>query len=165
MTDHILGRLRRLGVFADLTEPELHALAGELEPRSFPEGSWVLRRGAQGVGLFVIVDGEVGVVIDDEERAKLTTGSFFGEVSVLLAEPPTADIVARTPLQCLVIPPERTEGFLLAHPRVMYRMLQTEARRLKTADPIRNLWPWTVTHHRMTPHPSCPVTFRSPNTA
>jgi CRP-like cAMP-binding protein len=138
MADHILGRLRRLGVFADLTDPELHLLAAEFEERSFPEGSWVLRQGALGVGLFVIVDGEVGVVIDDEERATLATGSFFGEVSVLLAEPPTADIVARTPLRCLVIAPERAEEFLLTHPQVMYRMLQTEARRLKTVDPARS---------------------------
>jgi CRP-like cAMP-binding protein len=165
MADHILGRLRRLGVFADLTDPELHSLADELQERSFPEGSWVLRQGTKGVGLFVIVDGEVGVVIDDEERAKLTTGSFFGEVSVLLAEPPTADVVARTPLRCLVIPPDRAEEFLLAHPRVMYRMLQTEARRLKTVDPRRNLRPWTFTRHRMPPRPPrCPVTFRSPST-
>jgi CRP-like cAMP-binding protein len=138
MGDHFLGRLRRLGVFADLTEPELSALAGELQEKSFPEGSWVVRQGAEATGLFVIVDGEVGVVVDNEELTKLTTGSFFGEVSALLAEPPTADIVARTPLLCLVIPPEHAEEFLLRHPRVMYRMLQTEARRLKTVDPMRN---------------------------
>lgn len=138
MADHSLERLRCLGVFADLTEPELRAIVDEYAECAFPEGSWVLRQGAHGAGLFVIVDGEAGVIVDDEERAKLTTGSFFGEVSVLLAEPPTADIVARTPLHCLVIPPERAESFLLAHPRVMYRMLQTEARRLKTVDPGRN---------------------------
>lgn len=166
MADHIPARLRHLGVFADLTEPELHALAGELEERSFPEGSWVLRKGGQATSLFVIVDGEVGVVIDDEERAKLATGSFFGEVSALLAEPPTADVVARTPLRCLIIPPEHAEEFLLAHPRVMYRMLQAEARRLNTVDPMRSLWPCTRTHHRMPPcPPRCPVTFRSPSTA
>lgn len=138
MADHFLGRLRRLGVFADLTEPELSALASELEEKSFPEGSWVVRQGTEATGLFVIVDGEVGVVVNNEELTKLATGSFFGEVSALLAEPPTADIVARTPLLCLVIPPERAEEFLLGHPRVMYRMLQTEARRLKTVDPMRN---------------------------
>ncbi len=138
MADHILARLRHLGIFADLTELELHALAGELEERSFPEGSWVLRQGGQAASLFIIVDGEVGVVIDDEERAKLATGSFFGEVSALLVEPPTADIVARSPLRCLVIPAEHTQEFLIAHPRIMYRMLQTEARRLKTVDPMRN---------------------------
>lgn len=98
----------------------------------------MLRRGKPGAGLFIIVDGEVGVIVDDEERATLATGSFFGEVSVLLDEPATADIVVRRSLRCLVIPAERAEAFLLAHPRVMFRMFQTEARRLRNVDPERD---------------------------
>lgn len=98
----------------------------------------MLPQGKPGAGLFIVVDGEVGVVIDDEERTTLTTGSFFGEVSALLGEPATADIVVRRPLRCLVIPPQRAEEFLLSHPRVMFRMLQTEARRLRTVDPERD---------------------------
>jgi CRP-like cAMP-binding protein len=141
MADHALGELKRLGVFADLTEHELQMLADELEERSFPEGSLALRKGTKSAGLFIILEGEVGVVIDDEERATLSTGSFFGEVSVLLGEPTTADIVARTALRCLVIAPDRTEELLLANPQVMFRMLQTEARRLRTVDPMRNLSP------------------------
>jgi CRP/FNR family transcriptional regulator, cyclic AMP receptor protein len=141
MADHALRELRRLGVFADLTEHDLQALAEELEERSFPEGSQALAKGSKSAGLFIILEGEVGVLIDDDERATLSTGSFFGEVSVLLGEPATADIVVRTALRCLVIPPERTEEFLLSYPRVMYRMLQTEARRLRTVDPMRNLSP------------------------
>lgn len=132
-----LQRLGRLGIFAGLAESELRDLAAELDERSFPEGHWVLRRGSAGVGLFIIVDGEVGVVVNDDEVATLATGSFFGEVSVLLDEPATADIVVRRPLRCLVIPPERAEAFLLGHPVVMFRMLQAEARRLRTADPER----------------------------
>jgi CRP/FNR family cyclic AMP-dependent transcriptional regulator len=131
-------RLGRLGIFADLTEAELRDLAAELDERSFPEGGWVLRQGMPGVGLYIIVDGEVGVVIDDEERVTLTTGSFFGEVSVLLDEPTTAGIVVRKPLRCLVIPPNQAKAFLLAHPQVMFRMLQTEARRLRTSSPERD---------------------------
>jgi len=135
--DHV-ARLRRLGIFADLTEAELRDVAAEMDEQTFPEGVWVLRQGEPGIGLFIIVEGEVGVVIDDEERTTLATGSFFGEVSVLLDEPTTADIVVRKPLRCLAIPPDRAEAFLLAHPRVMYRMFQTEARRLRTADPKRD---------------------------
>jgi CRP/FNR family transcriptional regulator, cyclic AMP receptor protein len=138
MSNDIARRLARLGLFADLTGPELDTLARDLQERCYPEGSWVLRQGAHGAGLFVILEGEAGVIIDYEERATLGTGSFFGEVSVLLGEPPTADIVARSLLRCLVIPPQRTEEFLLTHPQVMYRMLQTEARRLKTVDPMRD---------------------------
>lgn len=136
--ESVAERLGRLGILSDLTAAELCALAAELDERSFPEGHWVLRRGSPGTGLFIIVEGEAGVIVDDEERATLTVGSFFGEVSVLLGEPPTAGIVTRTPLRCLVIPPDRVETFLLAYPRVMFRMFQTEARRLRTADPERN---------------------------
>jgi CRP/FNR family cyclic AMP-dependent transcriptional regulator len=138
MVGDLVGRLGRLGILADLTEPELRDLAAELDEASFPEGHWVLRRGKPGAGLFIIVDGEVGVIVDDEERATLATGSFFGEVSVLLDEPATADIVVRRSLRCLVIPAERAEAFLLAHPRVMFRMFQTEARRLRNVDPERD---------------------------
>ena len=138
MSSDTAAQLGRLGIFADLTEAELRDVAGELDERSFPEGSWVMRQGDTGTGLFIVVDGEVGVVVDDEERATLATGSFFGEVSVLLGEPVTADIVVRKPLRCLVIPPQRTEEFLLAYPRVMYRMFQIEARRLRTVDPERD---------------------------
>jgi CRP/FNR family transcriptional regulator, cyclic AMP receptor protein len=138
MVGDTAARLGRLGIFADLSEAELRDVAAELDEQSFAEGRWVLRQGETGTGLFIIVDGEVGVVIDDDERATLTTGSFFGEVSVLLGEPVTADIVVRKPLSCLVIPPRRAEEFLIAYPRVMYRMLQIEARRLRTVDPERD---------------------------
>jgi len=138
MSSDTAAQLGRLGIFADLTEAQLRDVAAELDERSFPEGGWVLRQGETGTGLFIVVDGEVGVVVDDEERATLATGSFFGEVSVLLGEPVTADIVVRKPLRCLVIPPQRAEEFLLAYPRVMYRMFQIEARRLRTVDPERD---------------------------
>ena len=138
MSSDTAAQLGRLGIFADLTEAQLRDVAAELDERSFPEGGWVMRQGETGTGLFIVVDGEVGVVIDDEERATLATGSFFGEVSVLLGEPVTADVVVRKSLRCLVIPPQRAEEFLLAYPRVMYRMFQIEARRLRTVDPERD---------------------------
>jgi len=49
---------------------------------------------------------------------------------VLLGEAPTADVVAVTPLRCLVVPEPQSRGFLLANPEVMLRMLRVEARRL-----------------------------------
>jgi CRP-like cAMP-binding protein len=88
-------------------------------------------------GLYIIVDGEVSVVLEGEELAALTAGSFVGEISALIDEPVVADVIARTPLRCLYVPPDEVEAFLLANPRVMYRMLQTEARRLRTTDELR----------------------------
>ncbi len=133
----LLDGLARLALFADFDRPQLEALLAMAEEVSFPEGEWIVRRGQADVGLHVIVEGEVGVVLEDEELAVLPRGSFFGEISSLLGEPAVADIVARSPVRCLVIPAAEVERFLLAHPRVTLRMLKTEARRLKTTDESR----------------------------
>jgi CRP/FNR family cyclic AMP-dependent transcriptional regulator len=129
----LLDSLARLGIFADLSETELEAVARDLQEVAFPEGRWVVRAGEGGTSFYVIVDGEAGVVIDDQEVAKLGKGSFFGEISILIGEATTADIVTRSPLRCLVIGADELQDFLVSHPRVMYRVLQTEARRLRDA--------------------------------
>jgi CRP-like cAMP-binding protein len=87
-----------------------------------------------GGNFFVILEGEAQVVIDGEERARLGRGDFFGEVAALTGDAPTADVVASTLLRCVVIPGIELEQFLLEHPRVMFRMLQAEARRLRAAN-------------------------------
>lgn len=133
----LLDSASRLGLFADLPRTEIEDLLPRMREVSFDEGEWVVRRGQADVGLHVIVDGEAGVVLNDEELAVLPKGSFFGEISALLGEETVADVVARAPLRCLFVPAEDVEGFLLASPRVMLRMLQTEARRLRTTDELR----------------------------
>ena len=133
----LLANAGRLALFADLEREQLAEIVGALQEVSYEEGQWVLRRGEMVVGMHIIVDGEAGVVLEETELATLSKGSFFGEISALLGEPTAADIVARSRLRCLVVPTEDVERFLLANPRVMYRMLQTEARRVRTTDELR----------------------------
>jgi CRP-like cAMP-binding protein len=127
----------RLALFADLPSAELEPLLARMREVSYDEGEWVIRRGQSDVGLHVIVDGEVGVVLHDEELAVLPKGSFFGEISALLGEETVADVVARAPLRCLFVPADEVEDFLVASPGMMLRMLRAEARRLRTTDEIR----------------------------
>src|SRR3954471_4146265 len=100
----LLKGLARLALFADFEEPELEELLAIADDSSFPEGDWIVRRGQEEVGLYVIVEGEAGVVFQEVELAVLPPGSFFGEISSLLGEAAVADIVARTRMRCLVIP-------------------------------------------------------------
>ncbi len=133
----LLETVSRLALFADLGQAELDLLLPSMQELTFTEGQWVLRRGQERPGLHIIVDGEVGVILEDEELATLNRGSFFGEISALLDEPVVADVIARAPLRCLHIPADEVEGFLTANPRVTFRMLQTEARRLRDTDERR----------------------------
>jgi Cyclic nucleotide-binding domain len=108
MAEDLAESLSRFNLFADLGRPQLEAIADPDWERWFSEGERVLRHGISG-------------------------GDFFGEVSTLLGAEPTADVIAAEPLHCLEIPGPKLEAFLLDYPRVMLRMLQTEARRLQEA--------------------------------
>lgn len=123
--------LSGLALFADLRAPELEAIANPDWERRFGEGERVLRKGFSGSGFYIILDGEAAVEFDGREPRTLRRGDFFGEVSTLLGSNPIADVVARTELHCLEIPGPSLEEFLIAHPHVMLRMLQTVTRRLQ----------------------------------
>lgn len=136
--EELADTLAGFALFGDLQAPQLLGLAGTFEEAFFPEGERILRQGLTGSGFYVILEGTVDVRIDGQTRGSLHRGEFFGEVSILLGEPPTADIVATAPLRCLVVPGPDVEAFLLGHPRVMYRMLQAQARRLRNANRWRS---------------------------
>jgi CRP-like cAMP-binding protein len=136
--EELIDAIAGFGLFADLTAPQLEGIAHTFEEAVFADGERVLRQGVKGAGFFVILDGEASVVVDGNERAKLGRGDFFGEVSILLGETPIADIVANRPLRCLVLAGPSVEAFLVAHPRVMFRMLQAQARRLRAANRWRS---------------------------
>lgn len=123
--------LARLSLFADLAPAQLEGIAHRFDEEVFQEGARVLRKDLRGSGLFVILDGEAVVRVGDEEITRFGPGEFFGEISLLTGEPPVADVEALTMLRCLVIPAPEFEPFVIENPRVLLRMLQAEARRLR----------------------------------
>lgn len=134
--EEIIDRLAGFALFGDLSPTELRALAHSFEEAYFKAGDVVLRRGISGSGLYVIVEGRATVRVDGAELNRLVPGDFFGEIAILLDQPPSADVVAETELRCLVLGGSRIEEILIAHPRLLYRMLQAVARKL------RNTMPW-----------------------
>ena len=105
---------------------------GHVARQWFADGEKILRQGLSGSGLYIILDGSAAIRIDGVDRATLRAGDYFGEISCLLGEAPTADIVAIGPLRCLVLAVTQVESFLKANPTVMYRLLQGEARKVRT---------------------------------
>ena len=129
----IAESLGRLALFADLSPSQVEAIAHSHEEDVFAEGERVLRRGLSGGNFYVILDGEAAVRVGDEELSRLGRGDYFGEISALTNDPPSADVVATTVLRCLVIPASQLEKLLLDRPLMMLRLLKMEARRLQGA--------------------------------
>jgi CRP-like cAMP-binding protein len=131
-TDALVESLARLALFGDLTVPQLQSIVHSFGEDVFPPGTRVLREGISGSAFYVILDGTAEVQAG-ERRFQLGRGEFFGEISVLTGVAPSADVVAETPLRCLVVPGPDLEPLLLEHPRLMLRVLQAEARRVRAA--------------------------------
>ena len=132
--DGIVESLARLALFADLRRPIVEAIAHSFDEQVFAPGQRVLRQGLGGGAFYVILDGEAAVDVDGTRRSSLGRGDFFGEISVLTGDPPSADVRAETLLRCFVIPGSDLEPLLLRHPSVAIRMLQAEARRLRDSN-------------------------------
>ena len=128
--DDITETLASLAIFADLTRPELEKVAHSLEERYFAQDERVLREGLSGSSFYIVLEGEAALVAQGKRIGTLGRGDFFGEISVLLGEPPVADVIAARPLRCVVVPGDLLREFLQTHPRVCYRLLVAEARKL-----------------------------------
>lgn len=131
--ERVLERLATFALFADLAPSQLSAVAHEFEEAYFAAGERVLRRGLPGSGFYIVLEGRAIVKVDDRIANHLVPGDFFGEISVLLDVAPSADVVAETELRCLILPAPSLEPLLTSHPRVAFRMLQAEARRLRSS--------------------------------
>ena len=123
--------LPRLSLFADLTAAQIEEVVHRFEEEVFAQGARILRKGLRGSGVFIILEGEAAIRIDGTEVTRFGAGEFFGEISVVTGEPPNADVEALTLLRCLQIPGPEFHKFATEHPRVLFRMFQAEARRLR----------------------------------
>ena len=129
--DDVVNTIAGFALFADLTGPQLEEVVHTFDEAWFRQGERILRQGVSGSGFYVILEGSAAIWVNGVDRSSLKAGDYFGEISCLLGDLPVADIVAAQPLRCLVLPAAQLEGFLTAHPRIMYRLLQGEARKLK----------------------------------
>ncbi|MGB8003895.1 MAG: cyclic nucleotide-binding domain-containing protein [Gaiellaceae bacterium] len=133
MTAAVAGRLAQLALFADLKPAQIEAIAHSHDEAVFSKGERVLRSGLSGGNFYLILDGEATVVAHGAKLRTLGRGDFFGEISALTGDTPSADVVADTMLRCFVIPGADLETLLVEWPQVMLRLLRVEARRLQTA--------------------------------
>lgn len=113
--------------------------AGELElmtafgvPRSLSEGGRIFSAGEPGRSMFVVLEGEVELVLDRGTRRKtLGPGTFFGELALVLAgERRSADAFAKPGARLLELDGEGFANLTGAHPGLAVELLARSARSL-----------------------------------
>jgi flavin reductase (DIM6/NTAB) family NADH-FMN oxidoreductase RutF len=123
--------LARAPVFSALSPELLEPILASGEERAFQAGETIVRQGAPGDDLYVILEGRVRVERGGRAVESLDRGEFFGEVAVLDGRPRSADVVAETPVRTLKLSREVVRDALEHEPRAAWAMLQVLAGRLR----------------------------------
>jgi len=103
-------------MFPKLEPAEVDRLRRFGDVRQFGDGDYLVRAGERGMGLFVIISGEVEIRSHDVNRAPIVThepGSFSGELATLSDRPALVDGVAKGAVSVLNIPPDRLRNVLV----------------------------------------------------
>jgi CRP/FNR family cyclic AMP-dependent transcriptional regulator len=118
-------------LFRGIDAAGLASLADLATSVDFPTGHVIARQGEIGTGFFVVIEGMVRVVRDGTVVARLGTGEFFGELSVLDRMPRNASVVADAPTTCLALASWDFEKVLLEQPALTLSILRGVAARLR----------------------------------
>lgn len=84
--------LKSVELFSQIPEKELIWLASQLKEIEYEPETTIIKQGDIGTSMFIIVEGEVEVIVDDKPVAKLGSKNFFGELAALDPEPRLATI-------------------------------------------------------------------------
>jgi len=131
--------LRKVPLFADLSEAEIGRIAEATRERSYPRNSVILFEDDPGDALYVVVTGLVKVVLIGEDGREvilsvLKEGDFFGEMALIDDEPRSAHVIAMEDANLLVLRREDFHQRVREVPTISLSLLRTLSRRLREAD-------------------------------
>ena len=109
----------------------LDAIARRVVEVEFPKDHLIARQGDVGTGFFIVARGSVRVVRDGATIARLGSGDFFGELSVLDGRPRVAQVVADEPTVCLALATWDFEAVVTEQPAVALAIMRGLAGRLR----------------------------------
>jgi signal transduction histidine kinase len=136
----MLDELRRIPLFAGLSEEDLERLYQMAETVSVPAGQLVLQEGDPGDALYVVLHGELEITKrqggQDILLAVSRAGEFLGEMSLLEQRPRSASVRTLRESRLLVISQAAFQTLLSCSPSAPLRILHTLTSRLRNNESV-----------------------------
>jgi small-conductance mechanosensitive channel/CRP-like cAMP-binding protein len=138
--------LARVDLFETLA-PELRRDLALASPRLvFGSGEAIVRQGDDGASMFVIMTGAVRVVLGDtlKEVARIPSGGYFGEMSLLTGAPRTATVLAVGDVEVIEIGADIFRRLGALHPAAIEKIGVAALERRAGLEAARNASTGTV---------------------
>ena len=123
--------LRSAELFGGMPEEGLNEVAQMAQEVTYQTGEMFIRQGERGDCLYLIVDGEAQVTLEDAgEIGRRGANSVIGELAILWKQPRGASCVAATPLTLLRVSYVDFWQLMETHPRLVRSAIDVLMRRL-----------------------------------
>lgn len=127
--------LKRVPLFANLPPAELKQVAAIADEHLFVDGEVMAHQGEPGDELYVIVSGEVRVLVSNDdgesELALRGAGEYVGEMAVISNQPRMAKLQAVGDVRALCIEHKQFEGILRERPETSLAVMRVLCDRLR----------------------------------
>ena len=123
MLPNVILLLKNIEIFEQLAVNEMAAVASVTEEVSFPENHVVIQEGDAGNTLFMIIEGQVAVLKNQEghrdiELDRMGAGDYFGEMALFEDIPRTATIRTLEPCRMLVLHKQEFKEMVREYPQI-----------------------------------------------
>jgi CRP/FNR family transcriptional regulator, cyclic AMP receptor protein len=129
-----LDAIRRVPLFAELSDDELAQVARLFKERTFAPGETVAKEGSGGAAFYLIQSGTANVTVAGRERPALGPGDYFGEIALIDEGARSATITAVEELDCYGLTFWDFRPLVQENAAICGKLLQFMVGRLRTAE-------------------------------
>jgi CRP/FNR family cyclic AMP-dependent transcriptional regulator len=130
--------LQETPIFEGIPRRVIAQLVDSMHRRSYRDQEAVFRKGDPGLGMYLVLNGQVAVSVNSTELARLLPGDFFGEVALFGEQERTADAYANGDTELIGFFRPDLEEWVDRSPkqgsRVLIRLGKVLAERLRTSN-------------------------------
>ena len=131
-----MARLSSIPIFADMSVDGLDTLAGMVQYRRYPRGAFIVGQNETGSSMYLLISGRVKVSLASPEGKELVLNyleapTHFGEMSLVDAQPRSADVIAVSDVELLGIDSKDLSAAIQVQPRLALSIIATLSRRLR----------------------------------
>ncbi len=137
--ERLVGFLKNVKLFAELSNDSLVKLGSCLKIGDFPPAEVIVREGAPGVSMYIIKSGMVEVRKKDPTTgidflvAQLSAGAAVGEMSLLTGKPRSATVTTVQPTVVFTLTRADFRNLVTQHPEISLGLARILAERLEDA--------------------------------
>lgn len=123
-------------MFRDLPAKAIEQIASYMTRRKVPRGKRIFAKGDPGTGLMGVLSGAVRIRIESADGKEIVLnvirpGEIFGEIALLDGHPRTADAVAMTNCELIVIDRREFISYLRNQPNIALKIIEILCSRLR----------------------------------